>query len=164
MPITVRVCARDSPDLTTFLFRSILVFGCKCKKKEVVNKMSLVSFYGRVAGNEKVTEVDESNGTYLVRWEGSSESARHLRRALEIAAHHMGEYLRQAWGRYKLPWGLKVVIRDCGAVVYGDYPRFPGPGVGGVISDIRKDLDEDASPMAALRNALRIIKACLGMI
>jgi len=125
--------------------------------------MSLVSFYARVAGHEKVTHVEEFNGTYLVRWEGSSESARHLTRALEIAAHYNGEYLRQAWGRHKLPWGLRVVVRDRGSVVYGDYPRFPGPGVGGVIDSTRKEGEPDATPMAALRNAVRIIKTWLGL-
>lgn len=72
--------------------------------------MSLVTFWGRVAGNEQVAEVDQSNGSYVVRWAGSTESARSLTRALEIAARHIGEYLRHAWGRQKLPWGLKVEI------------------------------------------------------
>jgi len=126
--------------------------------------MSLVTFRGRVAGNEQEAEVDQSNGTYVVRWAGSSESARSLTRALEIAAHHMGGYLRQAWGRQKLPWGLMVAIRDCGQVVYGDYPGFPGPGAGagGVIARIRREFQEGDPPMAALRNAMRIVKACLG--
>lgn len=122
--------------------------------------MVLVSMSGRVAGAEKTGSISQSGSSYVVEFDDQTRRAGSLNAALETLGNRMRDYLKSAWGKEKLPWGLKITARGHSAV-YGDYPRFAGGGAVSPLKSIREGFKEDHSPLAAISNAIKFAREAL---
>lgn len=123
--------------------------------------MALVTLKARVAGIEKAGSVEKAGQSYRVEFDRQSKSVRSLKRALEMLGNRVRDYLKSAWGREKLSWGLLVTAAGSSAV-YGDYPRFQARGAS-PHTTVRGRCKEGEPPMAAVSNAIQFIKSALGL-
>jgi len=123
--------------------------------------MILVTLYARVSGMEKVGTLTRIGDTYKIDFNGEGGSVNSLNRGLEALKQLVSGYLKTAWGKDRLPWGLKLEMQGA-SVVYGDYPRFRWGGrPDSRVSGTRSRLKDDAPPMAAVENAIQIAKVML---
>lgn len=122
--------------------------------------MALVNMKARVLGNEKTGSIEKSGQSYVIEFDGQIKRVQSLNKALEGLGRRVRDYLMTAKGKEKLSWGLFVSARGNSAV-YGDYPRFQGKGAS-PFAAVRKRY-KDGPPMAALSNAIQLIKRILGI-
>jgi hypothetical protein len=108
-----------------------------------------------------------SDGTnYFVKTDSGTRPVRTLRQAVHFAREEIGHFLAPI-ERAQGPWGLYVSVAGV-AAFYGELqpnvPRSGGPPLppGELINRIRDDYRPGDGPLAALRNAIRIIEAYLG--
>ncbi len=123
--------------------------------------MALVTMKARISGIEKTGKIEKIGQAYLVEFDGQSKRVQSLSRGLEQLGSRIRDYLKSAWGKEKLPWGLFVTAAGNSAV-YGDYPRFQGRGTS-PFATIRERHKEEGPPMAAVSNAIQFAKKALGI-
>jgi len=121
--------------------------------------MEIFSLKIQVAGfNHHATALSDGTGI-TVDTDSGPRAARTIGEAAREAREYLGPFLHDA-DRRKLPWGLLVSVSGVSAV-YGAWPLLPG-GRGSVteelVTRIRRQY-KDGSALAALENALRIIRA-----
>jgi hypothetical protein len=121
--------------------------------------MELFSLQLQVAGfNHHATAISDGTGI-TVQTDSGPRAARTMGEAMREAREYVGPFLHDA-ERRKLPWGLLVSVSGVSAV-YGAWPLLPGRS-GSVseelVAKIRRQY-KDGSALAALENALRIIRA-----
>jgi hypothetical protein len=122
--------------------------------------MEIFSLQVQVAGfNHHATAHSDGTGI-TVDTDSGPRAARTTGEAMREAREHLGPFLHDA-ERRNLPWGLLVSVSGVSAV-YGTWPLLPGGGRGSVteelVTQIRRQY-KDGSALAALENALRIIRA-----
>lgn len=123
--------------------------------------MTLVTLRARVSGIEKTGALVQTNDGYRADFNGGGGDVKSLDWGLQALKQLVSSYLKTAWGKDRLPWGLKLEMRGT-TVVYGDYPRLPGRGHPDPrVSGTRSRLKDDAPPMAAVENAIQIARAVL---
>jgi hypothetical protein len=108
-----------------------------------------------------------SDGThYIVRTDSGTRPARTLRQAIQFARDDIGRFLAPT-ERTKALWGLYVSVAAV-AAFYGDLqpnvPRGGGPPLAPdeLINRIRDDYKAGDGPLAALRNAIKVIEGYVG--
>jgi hypothetical protein len=113
------------------------------------------------------TVTASSDGTtFFVETEAGTRHARTLQQAVHLARDDLGHFLAPI-ERSKAQWGLYVSVAGV-AAFYGELqPNVPRSGgaplpPGELINRIRDDYKPGDGPLAALRNATKIIGAYLG--
>jgi hypothetical protein len=116
-------------------------------------------------GNRRSVAATPDGYGWQVTTDAGVVEVRSLEQAIRVARQHIGELLRKI--DRKPGWGLRVQVGPV-AASYGDPdPQeavFPGGRVdpNELVARIRDRWDPGGSPVAALENALEIVKAYAG--
>jgi hypothetical protein len=123
----------------------------------------MFSLTARVCVDERTVSANADDlGGITVRTSSGLRHARTISQALHIARDDLGPFLARGQRR-DVPWGLSVTVAGVSAY-YGDV-RFLGRGGGGglpsnqLVVRIRRQWHDGQGPIAALDNALKIVRA-----
>jgi hypothetical protein len=123
----------------------------------------MFSLTARVCVDERTVSasVDDLGGI-TIQTSAGPRHARTINDAIRIARDDLGPFLARAQRR-DVPWGLSVTVAGVSSY-YGDVRFLGGGGGGGLPSNelvvrIRKQWHDGQGPIAALDNALKIVRA-----
>lgn len=121
----------------------------------------------QVLGDQRNIRAESDGLGITVHTSRGPVRARHVNDAIRIAHDDLGEFLRPAHQRSGVPWGLCVSVAGVSSY-YGDVRFCRGGGGGGglpqseLVVRIRARWHDGQGPLAALENALDIVRAYLG--
>ena len=121
----------------------------------------MFSLIAQVLGQQVEVQAVRDGVGITVHTPSGPVSARSVNDAVRIAHRHLGVVLQRA-ERPGIPWGLHVSAGEV-AAVYGKWPLLPGPvdqrrAPESAVSRIRRRWHDGDGPLAALENALAIVR------
>jgi hypothetical protein len=123
----------------------------------------MFKFTARVCVDERTVSANADDfGGITIQTSSGPRHARTVNQAIRIVRDDLGPFLGRAQRR-EIPWGLSVTVAGVSAH-YGDVRFLSGGGGGGLPSNelivrIRRQWHDGQGPIAALDNALKIVRA-----